>query len=174
MTLRLRILLTLWLGMALAPALAGAPKQHSPSRAGGAVGDFSGTYTFLRDGEDLQLNVENGRLDGFLSRYGDSEADRDVLLQHFLEKTSVEGDSLSFTTDKIHGVWFEFKGRVRRGDAKTTLSEGYYVLEGTITRYETGNDKKTTARSRGVQFRSLPMELGPTLPDPNKTPPPHR
>ena len=157
--------------MALAqagPSNTAKPPASSPRAT---IGDFSGTYTFLREGEDLQINVQNGKLDGFISRYGDTEADKNVLLQHFLEKSSLSGDLVNFTTDKIHGVWFEFKGKVRRGDGKTAANEGYYILEGTITRYDTGADKKVTAKSRDVAFRSLPMDFGITFPDPNKTPP---
>lgn len=167
MTGRLKSLLPMLLclaAMAMAQAcFSNAPK---PSATAPAVGDFSGTYTFLRDGEDLQINLQNGKLDGFVSRYGDSEADKDVLLQHFIEKASLNGNEVSFTTSKIHGVWFEFKGKVRRGEGKAPANEGYYVLEGTITRYEMV-DKKIAAKSREVQFRSLPTDFG-TFPDPKK------
>jgi hypothetical protein len=134
---------------------AGAPTAVS-------VGDFSGTYTFLRDEDDLQINLQNGKLDGYVTRYGDTESDKAVQLQHLIEKSSLTGDELSFTTSKIHGVWFEFKGKVRRGDGKTPAEEGFYVLEGTVTRYETGADKRITAKSREVQFRSLPSDFGIT------------
>jgi hypothetical protein len=157
----------LWL-VSAALALPGSPKNSSTGTAAATVGDFSGTYTFLREGEDLQINVQNGKLDGIASRYGDSETDKNVLLQHFFEKSSVAGDEVSFTTDKIHGVWFEFKGKVRRGDGKTAAEEGFYVLEGTITRYESGADRKPSAQSRAVQFRSLPTDFGIPLPGPKK------
>lgn len=161
MTPRPRTLLVTLLCLAsVALAQPASPKNSSAGNPAAAVGDFSGTYTFLREGEDLQINVQNGKLDGFASRYGDTETDKNVLLQHFLEKSSVAGDEVSFTTDKIHGVWFDFKGKVRRGAGKTLAEEGYYVLEGTITRYETGADKKTIAKSREVQFRSMPSDFG--------------
>jgi hypothetical protein len=169
MTPRPRTLLVTLLCLAsVAWAQPGSPKNSSAGTPAATVGDFSGTYTFLREGEDLQINVQNGKLDGFASRYGDTETDRSVLLQHFFEKSSVAGDEVSFTTDKIHGVWFEFKGKVRRGNAKTAAEEGYYVLEGTITRYETGADKKPSAQSRAVQFRSLPTDFGIPVPGPKK------
>ena len=144
-------------------ALAGPPKRSSAPTV--SIGDFSGTYTFLRDGDDLQINLQNGKLDGYVTRYGETEADKSVQLQHLIEKSSLIGDELSFTTAKIHGVWFEFKGRARHGDGKTPSEEGFYVLEGTITRYETGADKTTTAKSRDVQFRSLPSDFGIAVSD---------
>ena len=171
MTGRLKTLFATFLCLAsVALAQAGSPKHAAASSRSASVGDFSGTYTFLRDDEDLQINVQNGKLDGFISRYGETEADKSVLLQHFIEKSSLTGNEIGFTSSKIHGVWFEFKGRVRRGDAKTAAELGYYVLEGTLTRYETGADKKTTAKSREAQFRSLPMDFGITFTDPNQTP----
>jgi len=141
-------------------APAGPPKRSTASAPAVSVGDFSGTYTFLRDDDDLQINVQNGRLDGYVTRYGETESDKAVQLQHLIEKSSLTGDEISFTTSKIHGVWFEFKGRVRHGEGKTPFQEGFYVLAGTVTRYETGADKRTTARSRDVQFRSLPSDFG--------------
>lgn len=141
-----------------------SPKRSTASAPAVSMGDFSGTYTFLRDDDDLQINVQNGRLDGYVTRYGETESDKAVQLQHLIEKSSLTGDEISFTTSKIHGVWFEFKGKVRHGDGKTPSQEGFYVLEGTITRYETGADKRTTARSRAVQFRSLPSDFGIAVP----------
>jgi hypothetical protein len=160
------LLATLLCLLFVAPVPAGSPKRPAASRPGASVGDFSGTYTFLREDEDLQINVRDGKLDGYITRYGDTEADKSVQLQHLIEKASLTADEISFTTSKIHGVWFEFKGRVRRGDGKAATDEGYYVLEGTITRYDTGADKKTTAKARDVQFRSLPSNFGITLSGP--------
>jgi hypothetical protein len=147
----------------VAPAQAGSSKHAAAGAPSASVGDFSGTYTFLRKGEDLQLNLQNGKLDGYVSRFEEDDPDKTGMMQHFIEKSSLSGDEIAFTTEKIHGVWFEFKGRVRRGEGKTAGDEGYYVLEGTVTRYETGADKKTTAKSRVVQFRSLPSDFGLTL-----------
>ena len=167
MTLRPRTLLVTLLCLA-SVALAQPRSPKNPGTPSTRVGDFSGTYSFLREGEDLQINVQNGKLDGFASRFGDSETDKSVLLQHLIEKSSVSGDAVTFTTSKIHGVWFEFKGKVRRGDGKAVADEGYYVLEGTITRYDTAPDGKISAKSREAQFRSLPSDFGFALPGSKK------
>jgi hypothetical protein len=167
MTSRLATLaVTLLCLCALALAQPRAPK--SPGTQATRIGDFSGTYSFLREGEDLQINVRNGKLDGFASRFGDSETDKDVLLQHLIEKSSVSGDAVRFTTSKIHGVWFEFAGKVRHGDGKAVADQGYNVLEGTITRYDTAPDGKVSAKSREAQFRSLPADFGFALPGSKK------
>lgn len=161
MTPRLRTLPLAFVFLAsLALAQPGSAKKTAAAVPSTAIGDFSGTYTFLREGEDLQINVQDGKLDGFASRYGDSETDKSVLLQHLIEKSSVSGDAVRFTTSKIHGVWFEFQGKVRRGEGKAASDEGYYVLEGTITRYDTAADGKVSAKAREAQFRSLPADFG--------------
>ena len=163
--IRKTLLATLLCLLFIAPARAGSSSAAQPSTQAPAasIGDFSGTYTFLRKGEDLQLNVQNGKLDGYVSRFEEDDPDPTAMMQHFIEKSSLAGDELSFTTEKIHGVWFEFKGKVRRGDGKTPADEGFYVLEGTVTRYEADADKKATAKSREVQFRSLPSDFGLTV-----------
>lgn len=155
-------------GVAMAQAGSSAPAKPAATAPAATVGDFSGTYTFLRDGEDLQINVQDGKLDGFISRFEESDPDKILLLQHLFKKASLTADEVSFTTETIHGVWFEFKGKVRRGQGKTPSDEGYYVLEGTITRYETSVEKKTSAKSREAQFRSHPLDLGASFPGKKK------
>jgi hypothetical protein len=119
--------------------------------------DFAGTYSFLNEGERLQVNVDDGiRVSGFISRFGDLESDRGLLLDHFFSQGSLEGDRVSFKTKTIHGVWFEFSGRAVRGEASSPEEEGYWVLKGTLTRHQTDKEKKTTSRAREVAFKSLP------------------
>src|SRR5260370_11599550 len=51
--------------------LEGQNRAQSPATSGA---DYSGMYSFLRDGEFVQITVEDqGRVTGFVSRYGDSE-----------------------------------------------------------------------------------------------------
>ncbi len=168
MTPKLKTLLTTLVclaGVALAQAGASNPPRAS-------IGDFSGTYTFLRDGEDIQINVRNGKLDGYVTRFGDSDREDPLLLQHFFSKASLSGNDVAFTTEKLHGVWFEFKGKVQRGSAKTTAEEGYYQLVGTLTRYDATSADRATAKSREVTFRSHASDFGVILTDPKKKGPP--
>src|SRR5437870_5503673 len=54
-----------------ASLLAGQINDKSPPPAKTAP-DYSGMYTFLREGEFVQVTVEEaGRVTGFVSRYGD-------------------------------------------------------------------------------------------------------
>src|SRR5437660_6371606 len=81
--------------------------------------EYSGMYNFLRDGEFVQLTVEDaGNVTGFVSRYGDSESDRGVFLDQFFKEGKLVGNKLSFTTKTVHDVWFEFHGTIDRGEGK--------------------------------------------------------
>jgi hypothetical protein len=142
--------------------------QSAPSR------DISGMYTFLQDGEFVQINVEalptaaptaekaaskvGGRpVTGFVSRFGDLDSDKGAFLDHFFTKGSLDGNELSFTTKVVHGVSFEFKGKVERGTAKAPAEEGYYLLKGTLKRNSVdANSKKTSSQSREVVLKSFP------------------
>jgi len=117
-------------------------------------------YTFLREGEFVQITVEEGKLSGFVSRYGDRESDRDAFLDQFFSKASLEGKKMTFTTKPVHGTWFEFAGDVSRGEAKTPDKEGYWALKGTLKKYSEDDNKNVTSDSRQVTFKSFPKDLG--------------
>ena len=165
--------------------------------------DISGMYTFLQEGEFVQINVESpGRqfvkvpmprdpssmkvenvpdggqtnvntvytppapeklpvgnkplvVTGFVSRFGDTESDKGAFLDQFITKGTLYGNEISFTTKPLHGVWFEFKGKLERGTAKTRAEEGYYVIRGTLKRFTTDANKKTTSQSREATFKSF-------------------
>jgi len=145
----------------LAGAQANANRQNkdrpSPATAGP---DYSGMYSFLRDGEFVQITVEDrGRVTGFVSRYGDSESDRGVFLDHFFKSGKLDGNLLAFTTETVHGMSFEFRGTVERGEGKSPGNEAYYVLQGTLVENTTDEAKKTSSRSREVALKSFPQDL---------------
>ena len=128
--------------------------------------EYSGMYSFLRDGEFVQVTVEDrGRVTGFVSRYGDLESDRGAFLDHFFKQGQLDGNKLTFTTETVHGIWFEFRGAIERGDGKKQGDEGYYVLKGTLTENSTDEAKKTSSRSREVALRSFPQDVNPNHPD---------
>jgi len=144
--------------LACSSLLAGqnAPQNSTPALP---PEDYSGMYSFLQDGEFVQLTIENdGTVTGFVSRYGDSESDRGAFLDQFFKQGKLDGTKLSFTTDTVHGVWYEFKGTVERGEGKTPANEGYYVMKGTLTENRTDADKKVTSKSREIVFKSFPHE----------------
>jgi hypothetical protein len=125
----------------------------------GPAADYSGMYSFQREGEFVQITVEDaGHVTGFVSRYGDSDSDRGAFLDQFFKQGKLDGTKLSFTTDTVHGVWFDFKGTIERGPGKTPADEAYYVLKGTLTEYHTDANKAVTSKSHEVVFKSFPHE----------------
>lgn len=136
---------------------AGAQANRSGQNSPGA--DCSGMYSFLREGEFVQVTVEDQeRVTGFVSRYGDSESDRGVFLDHFFKSGKLDGNQLAFTTETVHGVSFEFRGTVERGEGKSRSDEAYYVLKGTLIENTTDEAKKTASRSREVALKSFPQD----------------
>ena len=127
---------------------------HPPAAT--STEDISGMYSFLSEGEFLEINREEDGITGYVSRMGDLESDRGAFLDQFFSKASVQGHDVTFTTKVLHGVWFEFKGRFERGPGKTKAEDSYYVLRGTLTEFTTGEDKtSSTSRSRQVEFKWL-------------------
>ena len=110
----------------------------------------------------MQVTVEDqGRVTGFVSRYGDLESDRGAFLDQFFKQGKLDSNKLTFTTETVHGVWYEFKGTVERGAGKNPGDEAYYVLKGTLTQYSTDASKKTSSRLREVAFKSFPQDMAP-------------
>jgi hypothetical protein len=154
----LALFLLLGSGVLLAQTI---PKNPPP-----AADDCSGTYSFLKDGEFVQISVEdNGSVSGFVSRYGDADNDRDAFLDHAFKQGKLAGRKLTFTTETVHNVWYEFTGTVERGEGKQPGDEAYYVLKGKLLESRIGADKKTSSKSRDVVFKSFPQNLDSAPPD---------
>ena len=117
--------------------------------------DISGMYSFLKEGEFVQINVDQEGVSGYISRFGDLDSDRGTFLDQFFSKATVQGHDVAFTTKQVHGVWFEFKGKFDRGPAKNKTEDGYYVLRGTLTEFTAADGKEATRRSREVEFKLL-------------------
>lgn len=144
----------------LACALLSAQDATPAAPAVPPSADYSGMYSFLQDGEFVQLTIEDaGRVTGFISRYGDLESDRGQFLDHFFKPGKLDGSKLNFTTETVHGVWYEFKGSVERGPGKNPGDEAYYVLKGTLVQNTTDSSKKTSSKSRDVTFKSFPQDI---------------
>ncbi len=119
----------------------------------------------MREGEFVQITVEDGgQVTGFVSRFGDLESDKDAFLDQFFKEGKLEGSKLTFTTETVHAVWFEFSGTVNRGPGKEPGDEAYYILNGKLTEHTTGADKKTESRSREVALKSFPQDMAPSPP----------
>jgi hypothetical protein len=127
------------------------PKQN----VNAAADDISGMYSFLGEGEFVQITLESDGVSGYISRRGDLESDHGAFLDHFFEKASVKNHDVTFTTKAVHGVWFEFTGLYDRGSVKTKDQDGYFVIRGTLKQFTTGSDGKVASRSRQVEFKLL-------------------
>ncbi len=150
------------LGFVLFVSLAAFGQQPSappvPPQANAAE-DISGMYTFLHEGEFVQITVEEAGVSGFVSRYGDSDTDKGTFLDQFFSKASLKDKHLTFTTKKVHGTWFDFDGTVERGSGKTPHDEAYRVIRGTLTQTSEGADGKPVAKSRQIELKSFPQDL---------------
>jgi hypothetical protein len=121
--------------------------------------DYSGMYSFLKEGEFIQITIEDkGSVSGFISRFGDSESDRGTFLNQFLKSGKYADAKLSFTTESVHGIWFAFEGTFDRGAGKKPDEEGYYLLRGTLTRFSTDAEKKITSQAMQVELKSFPRD----------------
>ncbi|MGA6986110.1 MAG: hypothetical protein WBZ01_08660 [Terriglobales bacterium] len=137
-------------------------KRQNPAPSPATGADYSGMYSFLREGEFVQVTVEDqGHVTGFVSRYGDSESDRGAFLDHFFKSGKLDGNGLTFTTEAVQGVSFEFRGTVERGEGKSRGDDAYYVLKGTLVENTTDEAKKTSSRSLEVVLKSFPQDLAP-------------
>jgi hypothetical protein len=155
---RNRALLLAVLGLLTAVPLAVAgnkAKTQNPQ----VLQDVSGTYSFLREGELIELNLQDQEVIGDVQRFGTTDTDRGVLLTHFFDKASLAKNRLEFTTKTVHGVYYQFTGSIERGEGKTRADEDYYRMVGTLTEYASDASKKVSARKREVTFKSAPGEM---------------
>lgn len=123
--------------------------------------DPTGTYSFFHEGEHLDILRENGQLTGFISHYGEQADDRGQHLDQFFDRLSFKPTGeLSFTTKKVHGVWYEFSGTLSIAADKRPDQAGYRVIKGTLIRHLANADGKENVSQRQVEFKSLAAEAG--------------
>ena len=119
----------------------------------------SNTYTFLGEDEDLQLSAVPGNiLLGYVNTHGVGETDRHLLLAMFFQKGTIDGDQVYFITKPVHGLRYEFKGKISRGPGKSTAEEGYYQIVGTLTQHLADEEGKVVSHSREATFKSIPYD----------------
>jgi len=137
--------------------------NSSAQNAASDAPDYSGMYSFLKEGEFMQITLEDkGAVSGFISRFGDSENDKGTFLDQFIKSGTSNGEQLNFTTESVHGVSYTFEGAFDRGPGKKADEDGYYVLRGTLTRNVTAPDgKNASTQNSQVEFRSFPRDTTP-------------
>jgi hypothetical protein len=140
------------------------PAPSSSSQPVATADDISGMYSFLKEGEFVQITVEESGVTGFVSRFGDSEDDKGTFLDQFFSKAALRDKHLTFTTKKVHGVWFDFDGNVDRGPGKTPHDDSYRVIRGTLTQSSNNADNKVVSKSREIEMKSFPQDLDDDVP----------
>ena len=64
--------------------------QRDNGKAGLPAEDISGTYSFFKEGELLQINLDKDGVSGYISRMGELESDRGTFLDHFFTKAAIK------------------------------------------------------------------------------------
>ena len=136
-----------------------SPAPAAPAKDANDGKQYSGMYTFLNEGEYLQITVEDaGQVTGFLSRYDEGGSEKGTFIDQFFKAGKLDDNKLSFTTKPSNDLWFEFNGTAERGEGQNPGQEAYYVLKGTLTENTTGPDKKVSSRHQDVTFKMFPQE----------------
>jgi hypothetical protein len=149
----LALFLTLPVALAVS-ASAQAPEKTQPE----VVGDITGLYSFLHEGEFVQIEVNDGKVTGLVSHFKDEDPDKAEFVDQFFEQAKLEGTTLTFRTKVKDDLWFEFSGTVERGSAKTPSDEGYWTLRGTVTEHHNEAGAKAPQRTHSVTLKSFPQD----------------
>ena len=116
----------------------------------------SGMYTFLKEGEFVQLTLEDGTLSGFISRFGETDSDKGQFIDQFFDKASLEGEHLYFKTKMVHALWYELDGTLTVVPGKQVGDEGYRVIRGKLTLHAGDSKGNERASEKTVEFKSFP------------------
>jgi hypothetical protein len=159
---RFAIFVLLMIAIALPVVAQSTPNAAQPeaSPKPAAKDDISGMYSFLKDGEFVQINQEEGgTITGFVSRFGDDESDKKTFLDQFFSKASFKGNTLTFATKVIHGTWYEFTGEVQQVAGKKPSDEGFRLIKGKLTRHKPDAKGKDSTDSREIEMKSFPADV---------------
>lgn len=110
--------------------------------------DASGEYELDGKGSIIEITIEHNRLSGYITRM-----DHETALTLFFDRTTIDGNRLSFETKTVHGLHYSFRGTIVRGRTETRLINGFYRLVGDLTaHYSTGN------QTRQISLKSTPRD----------------
>ncbi len=132
---------------ALGPEWAGLQRGHTSLPAGAW-----GEYALGAPGEVVELDMQDRRLTGYMSRLGDQESDKQTVLTYFFDRSTISGTRATFRTRAIHGIWYSFAGEIAPGG-----DAGGYVLAGTLTEHARAQG---TEQPRRVGLRKIPVYGG--------------
>lgn len=149
-----RILVAVFLVLSAMPFLAQQPSQTGGPKT--PADDPSGMYSFLKEGEYVQLTYDDGELSGFVSRFGETESDRGQFIDQFFSRGSFKGDHVTFATKTVHAIWYEFDGTVQTQAGKQPSDEGYRILKGVLKEHSSDVNGVEKVRERTVELKSFP------------------
>jgi opacity protein-like surface antigen len=147
---------------ALLLTMAASVLAQSSAKAGPRAGDeITGLYSFVHEGEFVQIEVNEGKVTGVVSRFKNDDPDEADFVDQYFEQASLQGATLSFRTRPADGVWFEFSGVVERGPTKTPADEGYWNVRGTLTELRTLAEGKVSRKVQALTLKSFPQDTEP-------------
>jgi hypothetical protein len=129
-----------------APGTTGGKQKGTSTLPESATGE----YMLDENGSIVQITIENGVLDGYVSRIIEGQT---TALTYFFDRTTIDGDHLTFTTRPVHSIWYSFDGNIVRGEATGKQETGFYRLKGTWIMHA---DADKSQSSRTVSFKSTP------------------
>lgn len=133
------------------------PAKSQPEPAG----DITGLYSFVHEGEFVQIEVNDGKVTGLISHFKNDDQDKAEFVDQYFEQAKLEGSTLSFRTKSADGAWFEFTGTVERGPGKSPSDDAYWIVKGTLTEQHSSPDGKATAKAHELTLRSFPQDAAP-------------
>ena len=161
---------------------AGKAKAVAPA-ATSADADISGMYSFLKDGEFVQITVERetppvaankknsptappAKVTGFISRFGEGDSDKGEYLETICHKClNKEASKRYASAQALAADLRRFQngepiaarpvGTVERGPAKNRAEDGYYVVTGTLTQNVDDAKGNSAPRSREITMKLL-------------------
>jgi hypothetical protein len=113
----------------------------------------------------IEIIFQGRRLDGYVSRLGDTDSDFGAPLTFFFDQTAVRGNRITFTTWQVHGVWFSLEGSIGSGQERGGAQDGLYVLTGELIEH---NEVQHTRQRRAISLKQSHEDgalRGPVLPE---------
>jgi hypothetical protein len=135
--------------------------QSSASTPLPVSADITGMYSFVHEGEFVQIEVTDGKVTGLVSRFKNEDLEKAQFVDQFFDQAKLEGARLTFRTKTVDGVRFEFSGVVGRGQAKTPAEEGYWNVKGTLKEQHTARDGKVSEKTHELTLKSFPQDVPP-------------